>query len=173
MAASASSFLILDANVLIDYCAADRTVLTLVSQHVGRIHVPSVLLEEVDDLDESECGRLGLEVVQLSIDLLTLAGIRRPGLSYYDHLCLLAAKAGGWICVTNDGRMRRECGVDGVRVLWGLEPMVDLVSAGHMSAAEAEDVANRIHRANPLFITKEIVSRFVSRVNAPTGKKRR
>ena len=49
---------VLDANVLIDYSESDPSVLTLASRHVGRIHVPSVLLEDIDALDESECGRL-------------------------------------------------------------------------------------------------------------------
>ncbi len=171
--ADAPTFLILDANVLIDYCGADRSVLTLISQHVGRIHVPSVLLEEVDDLDESECDRLSLQVVEPSIALLAGAGRRRPGLSYYDHLCLLAAKEAGWTCVTNDGRLRRECSVDNVRVLWGLEPMVDLVGAGHLTPSQARDVAERIHQANPLFITIDIVKRFAARVEAASMKKRR
>jgi rRNA-processing protein FCF1 len=172
MAGAKSVFLILDTNVLIDYCAADRSVLTLISEHVGRVQVPTVLLEEVDDLDESECDRLSLQLVEPSLDLLTRAGKRRTGLSYYDHLCLLAAKESGWTCVTNDGRLRRECAVDGVRVLWGLEPMVDLVDGGHMSTAQARDVAERIHRANPLFITKAIVDRFSARVNATGAKSR-
>jgi len=165
--------LILDANVLIDYCGADRSILTLISERVGRIHVPSVLLEEVDDLDESDCDRLSLQLVEPSLELLIGAGKRRPGLSFYDHLCLLAAKEAGWTCVTNDGRLRRECGVDGVRVLWGLEPMVDLVAGGHMTAPQANEVAERIHQANPLFITTEIVKRFVARVNAAVAKRRR
>jgi len=165
--------LILDANVLIDYCGADRSILTLISDRVGRIHVPSVLLEEVDDLDESECDRLSLHLIEPSLELLTGAGKRRPGLSYYDHLCLLAAKEAGWTCVTNDGRLRRECGVEGVGVLWGLEPMVDLVADGHMTAPQAREVAERIHQANPLFITTEIVKRFVARVNAAAAKKGR
>ena len=167
------AFLILDANVLIDYCAADRTVLTLISRHVGRIHVPSVLLEEIDDLDESECDRLCLQVVEPSFEILVGAGKRRPGLSYYDHLCLLAAKNGNWTCVTNDGRLRRECKADGVPILWGLEPMIDLVTAAFMTAAQAHDVARRIHEANPLFITKAIVDRFVGHVNVAATKKRR
>jgi len=165
--------LILDANVLIDYCGADRSILTLISDRVGRIHVPSVLLEEVDDLDESECDRLSLLLIEPSLELLTGAGKRRPGLSYYDHLCLLAAKEASWTCVTNDGRLRRECGVEGVGVLWGLEPMVDLVAGGHMTAPQAREVAERIHQANPLFITTEIVKRFVTRVNAAGAKKGR
>jgi rRNA-processing protein FCF1 len=155
--------LILDANVLIDYCAADRWVLTLISQHVGRINVPAALLDEVEDLDESECDRLSIQVVELPLELLENAGKRRPGLSYYDHLCLLAAKEGGWTCVTNDGRLRRECAAETVPVLWGLEPMLDLIAGGQMTVAQAQEVAERIHESNPLFITKGIVGRFLTR----------
>ena len=93
MAALPSGFLILDANVLIDYCATDRSILTLISRHVGQIHVPVELLEEVKALDESECDRLGLHVFEPELEQLAAAGKRRPGLSYYDHLCLLVAKA--------------------------------------------------------------------------------
>jgi hypothetical protein len=95
MAVPRQGFLILDANVLIDYCAADRTVLTLISRHVGQVHVPVELLEEVKALDEGECERLGLRVFEPELELLMMAGKRRPCLSYYDHLCLLVAKQGG------------------------------------------------------------------------------
>ena len=70
--------------------------------------------------------------------MLAAAGRRRPGLSYYDHLCLLVAKQGGWTCVTNDGKFRRDCMAEKVPVLWGLEPMVELVAGGHLNAAEAK-----------------------------------
>jgi len=80
--------------VLIDYCAADSAILTLISRHVGQIHVPVELLEEVKALDESECERLGLRVFEPEFDVVAAAGKRRPGLSYYDHLCLLVATAG-------------------------------------------------------------------------------
>lgn len=162
--------LILDANVLIDYCATDRWVLTLISKHVGQINVPSALLDEVEDLDASECDRLSIHVVEPSLELLAGAGKRRPGLSYYDHLCLLAAKEGGWICVTNDGRLRRECAVEKVTVRWGLEPMVELVSGGHMTAGQAYEVATRIHESNPRFITKDIVNRFATRIRTAAKK---
>jgi len=40
MASQPAGLLIPDANVLIDYCAADSAILTLISRHVGQIHVP-------------------------------------------------------------------------------------------------------------------------------------
>lgn len=165
--------LVLDANVLIDYCAADRSVLSLISVHVGHIHVPSVLLEEVDDLDESECERLGLSVMEPPLAMLAAAATRRPGLSYQDHLCLLAAKQEGWICVTNDGRLRRECAAEGVAVLWGLEPMIDLVAVGQLEAAEAKRLAASIRVANPHFVTEGVVAAFGVKVDAAVRTRKR
>jgi hypothetical protein len=133
--------------------------------------VPSVILDEVDGLDESECARLGLVVVEPDGALLIAAGRRRPGLSYYDHVCLLAAKAAGWTCVTNDGRLRRECTADKVPVLWGLELMVPLVAERHLTASAATAVAGAIHTANPIYITKDIVRRFEMRVARTKGPK--
>ncbi len=164
MAAASGALFVLDSNVLIDYCEADRSVLTLASRYVGQIHVPSVLLDEVDGLDESECERLGLVVVEPDSALLVAAGRRRSGLSYYDHVCLLSAKADGWTCVTNDGRLRRECTVEKVRVLWGLELMVPLVVSRHLSVAAATAVAEAIHATNPLYITDDILRRFAARI---------
>ena len=40
MAQARDGLLILDANILIDFCESDPTVLLLVSQHIGQVHVP-------------------------------------------------------------------------------------------------------------------------------------
>jgi hypothetical protein len=133
--------------------------------------VPSVLLDEVDGLDESECERLGLVVVEPEGALLVAAARRRSGLSYYDHVCLLAAKAGGWTCITNDGRLRRECTADKVPVWWGLELMVPLVAGRHLTIPAAMAVAEAIQTTNPLYITKEIVRRFEMRIARTTGRR--
>jgi hypothetical protein len=153
MAVPPQGFLILDANVLIDYCAADRTILTLISSHVGQVHVPVELLEEVKALDEGECERLGLRVFEPELELLMTAGKRRPGLSYYDHLCLIA---------------------ENVPVLWGLEPMIDLVGSGNLTVAEAKKIAHTIQTENPLYITAAVVGRFLQKIEtvARRGRKR-
>jgi hypothetical protein len=62
-------FLLVDANVLVDYQAADLAILSLVSRHVGTVHVVSTVLAEVDGLDESECERLGFRVVEPTLAL--------------------------------------------------------------------------------------------------------
>ncbi len=57
-----------DANVLIDYTRTDPTVLTLVVRHLGPTHVPREVLGEVDQLDEEACDRLGLVVVEGTLE---------------------------------------------------------------------------------------------------------
>ena len=82
----AKRFLILDACVLIDFCKVDRSILSVVSAHVGQIHVPSPVLAEVDQLEEAEAMALGIEIVEPEIDQLVAAGATRAGLSFEDRL---------------------------------------------------------------------------------------
>jgi hypothetical protein len=85
--ASRKGLLIMDANVLIDLCEADRTVIRLISDHVGRIHVPlPVLREEVDQIDEAEYAKLGIVPVEPPFQTAVNAAARRAGLSFHDHL---------------------------------------------------------------------------------------
>jgi hypothetical protein len=53
--------LIVDACVLIDFAKADLAILTLVSRHVGDVHVPSPVFQEVKDLDPTMAASLGKE----------------------------------------------------------------------------------------------------------------
>lgn len=83
------ALLIMDANVLIDLCEADRTLIRLISQHVGPIHVPLPVLQEVDQIDEAQCADLGILLVEPSLQTaIDAATHRRAGLSFNDHLCL-------------------------------------------------------------------------------------
>jgi predicted nucleic acid-binding protein len=160
---SVGSLLILDACVLIDYLDADESVLAEIARHLGCVHVAATVLEEVNGLDESRAAELGLRVVEPSLELLADAAVRRGGLSFQDHVCLLLAKQEGWTCVTSDGALRKACVDDGVQVLWGLEPIALLVERGHMVADVAVELAGRIAALNP-YVTSEIVLRFVRRV---------
>ena len=165
----------MDANVLIDLCEADRTVIRLISDHVGQIHVPlPVLREEVDQIDEADYGELGIIAVAPPLQTATDAAARRAGLSFHDHLCLLLARANGWTCVTNDGRLRRECAAEKIPVLWGLETVALLVDDGVLTAKAAEEIGRAIQRANPRFITDEVIDGFLVRIgSAPKKKVRR
>ena len=51
--------LLLDANVVIDYAISDLGVLGLVARHIGHVHVVRSVLDEVEQIQEADCGRLG------------------------------------------------------------------------------------------------------------------
>jgi len=95
-------FLILDANVLIDYCAADRTILTLISRHVDKSLFRSNCLKRSSRSMRANASASAYACSSLSWNC-SWPWEAPTGLSYYDHLCLLVAKQGGWTCVTNDG----------------------------------------------------------------------
>lgn len=165
MGRSRTGLLIVDANVLIDFCEADRTVLRLISRHVGKVHVPlPVLREEVEQLDDSECAELGIILVEPSLELVAVVATRRAGLSFYDHLCLLLALENGWTCVTNDTCLRRECEAENIPVLWGLEMVALLVDRGILTPKAAEEIALAIRRANPRYITEKVLAKFLVRI---------
>lgn len=157
--------LIVDANVLIDLCEADRTVIRLISDHVGRVHVATpVLQEEVDQISDAEYLELGITAVEPPLEIAVDAVNRRSGLSFHDQLCLLLARENGWTCVTNDGRLRRECKQLDIPVLWGLETVALLVECGVLTAQAAGAIGWAIRRANPRFITADVLTNFLVRI---------
>lgn len=153
-----------DANVLIDYLAADATVLQLVSRHIGTVHVPRQVLQEVPRLGADKCERLDLHIVDESLEQLLEAGQRRGRLSFHDRLCLILARDAGWSCITNDRALRRECTDLSVPVLWGLELMILLAAGDHLTADAAIDIARAIRRSNSRHMTEEILERFSRRL---------
>lgn len=98
--------LVIDANVLIDYATTDESVLALAARHFGRFIVPLPVLDEVELLDAVAYERLGIEVVEPTLEQLLEAGAERGRLSFEDRLCLVVARDAGWLCVTNDRRLR-------------------------------------------------------------------
>jgi hypothetical protein len=93
--------LVADANVLIDYAQTDPSILTLHVRHFGPIYVPSVILDEVDQLDAADCESLELTVVEEPLEILVAASEERGPLSFEDRICLLLARTNQWICITN------------------------------------------------------------------------
>lgn len=146
---SRSPLFVVDANVLIDYAEADPTMLALMAQHVGPIHVPRRILQEVRGWTDSDCESHGLFVVTEEFDELTQATPTIAGLSFPDRLVMVIAQRRRWGVITNDGRLRRELAIRSINMRWGLEMMLDLVHAGHLSAAQATGVAERIVTNNP------------------------
>ena len=153
-----------DANVLIDYLAADMTVLQLVSRHIGTVHIPRQVLREVPKLGPDECERLNLHIVDESLEQLLEAGQHRGRLSFHDRLCLILARDAGWACVTNDRALRRACEDHSVPALWGLELMILLAAGHHLTIDAAVTTASAIRRSNPRHITEEILERFSRRL---------
>ena len=163
---STPGFLLVDANVLVDYQAADLAILSLVSRHVGTVHIVSTVLAEVDGLDESECERLGFRVVEPTLAQATEAASPNGRLSFQDRTCLVVCRDNGWTCVSNDKALRRSCDAVGVAVRWGLELMLELVQGGHLPAEDADEAAERIHQANPVFLNATILAAFREKLAA-------
>lgn len=142
--------LIVDANVLIDFCQTDPSVLTLVVRHVGVVNVAEPVLDEVDQLDRLAAEALGIRVVTPDFACFTRAAqlAQRSPLHFQDWVCLLLAEAHHWVCVTNDKRLRAQCQQREVAILWGLELLLRLVAQGALPAGNAVDIAEAIHRTN-------------------------
>ena len=158
--------LVFDANVLIDYASTDPSVLTLVVDHIGQVHVPRDVLEEVQLLDEEHCARLGMKVAEGTTEQIVEAGAGRGALSFADWMCLIIARENRWDCVTNDGALRRECEANGINVRWGLELLLDVVAAGGMSAAGSIACAEAI-AANNAWLKPEVIERFRRKAGGP------
>jgi predicted nucleic acid-binding protein len=155
----------MDANVLIDFCESDPSLIKIISDQIGTVHVPTPVLEqEVNNLQGQDWVALGIVPLEPSMDAVLAAADGRPGLSFHDLVCLCVAKENGLTCVTNDTRLRKECDAEGVPILWGLELLALLVDRQVLGSAAAIAAAEAIHRANPAFITQRVLGRFRTRV---------
>jgi hypothetical protein len=125
--------LIIDACVLIDFCEADASVLTVFSRHIGAISVAATTLDEVDQVDDSKAAALGLKVIDPTFEQLAASALKRGRLSAADHLCLVLARENGWTCLSSDKALRAACTTEGISVMWGLELLALTVEAGFLS----------------------------------------
>ena len=157
--------LLLDACVLIDYLKTDRSILPLIARHVGPIHVASPVSDEVNEITrEKDLARLGLIVVEPEIEDALAAATERGSTSFQDRLCCLTARRFGFVCVTNDTRLRKRCQREGLPVLWGLQLIGELHANGGISARRAITFANRMHETNPWHLSEKIVQRFIKAI---------
>lgn len=156
--------LVTDANALIDYASTDDAVLALASRHLGPVIIPAPVLDEVELLDVADCERLGMRVIDPTLEQLLEAGSQRGSLSFEDRLCLIVARDGGWSCVTSDRRLRAACEASSVPVMWSLELVTELVDAGELSADQAITIAAELHEISPRHITAEVVDEVRRRV---------
>ena len=143
-------FLVVDANVLIDFCKTQSSLLTLVSRHVGTIHVASPVLDEVHELDAERAHELGLVIVTPELAMVRSAALsaKHSPLHFQDWICLLLAEEQSWICVTNDKRLRSECETRNVPVMWEFQLLLELVKCRALTAEDALAAANAIAGIN-------------------------
>ena len=158
--------LLSDANVLIDYRDSDPVSLRLVSEHVGPVHILRQVLEETKGMTLKQCHSLSITVHELETEALLEQVNITSRLAYADRLCFLACRNNGWICVSNDRRLRRMCEKHDISLFWGLELMVELVRTNALEPLRATQVATKIHENNPFHITRDIVERFVAKLEA-------
>lgn len=157
-----ATVLLADADVLIDYRESELAILELVARHIGRVVVLPPVLDEVRHVTALECGRLGIEVIEVETDRMLQAAEVGSRISFNDRLCMIVCREEGWTCVTNDGALQRLCSRYGVKTRFGLSLMVDLVAVGALTNRRAMEVARRIQASNPLHITGRVLNRFRS-----------
>lgn len=173
--AAGQRLMVMDACVLIDFLNTDPSVLRLVKEYVGPVHVVSAVIEEVDQIrNEEDLIEIGLIVVEPDMDDAYAAAGGSGATSYYDRLCLLTAKKYGFTCITNDKNLRKACELENIRLLWGLELLAELHKAGGIPGKDVEALAVDIRKTNPKHITAEIVARFtrIVRKQEPQRSKR-
>ncbi len=153
--------------MLIDYQGVDLSIFTLVSEHLGRVIVSSqVVLDEVDALEIDDCETLGITCIDPTMEHLALAQASDSALSFHDLLCFALARDEDATCVTNDMRLRNECGDHDIELRWGLQIMLELVEAKALEEERAVEIATAICRRNQT-LGEEILERFCKIVARP------
>ena len=162
--------LLADANVLIDYQHSDLDLLALVGERVAPIFVLTSILQEVDDLSEEDCRGLGIRVIEATTEELLRAQQHPLRAHLNDRLCFVVAESRGFVCLTNDGKLRRYCRKQGVPTRYGLSLVVDLVADDALPLRRAEAVAEALRASNDRYLTREVLSGFLAAVRAASAR---
>lgn len=157
-------FLILDANVLIDFIKCDKSIIKLICTYVGQIYLATPILDEIKDLCETDCIELGINLVEPELEHLLLAAQPIGPLSFQDKLCLILARKYSFTCVSNDKPLRQKCEMEGIPLIWGIELICIVVESGGLPADNAKDIILAIHHDNPKYITRTIVESAFERL---------
>jgi len=153
-----------DACVLRDFLDADAAILGLIEGFLGRVVVLTTTRDSVNGLTIEHCRILHLDLEEPSDEDFGLAAPRIPGLAFDDRLCIEVSQRRGYICVTNDKRARKELESRGVRHLWGLEILLELVRAGAITKARARKVVLAMQKNSPGHFNEDIVALFMKRL---------
>ncbi len=133
--------------------------------YVGQLMVASTILEEIKGFEASDCLKLGIQMIEPTLEQVAAAAEKPRPLSFYDWLCLQLAEQYGWICVTNDKALRRQCTANNVPVIWELEMLCLVVEAGGLPAEECKIFIREIQKHNPYFITDLVVETAFRRLD--------
>jgi hypothetical protein len=161
-----------DSCALIDLLDANESVLSLIVQHLAPLIVITPVLGEIAQLDVRRCVALGPTVVEPSLEQLDEAADPHPGLSFADRLCLIVARDGGLVCLTNDGPLGAECITRGVATERGLRPLITLVRLGVLTAEAAIATVQRVATSNS-YVTEAVVADFIRQAREASERRRR
>ena len=164
MALNVGEFLIFDSSALIDYCRADKAILKLVSLHLAPILIPLPILQEVRQLTVNELPDLGFKIHDPSLQELIEAGNSKRPLSLPDMTCFILARDRSLPCVTNDKKLRSLCEANDIKVFWGLEPLLWLVTKAALTKQMALTIAKTIQENNPRFLTEKVLQTFSTKL---------
>jgi hypothetical protein len=156
---------ITDANVLIDYLVIDKKILKLIPGLFKEATIPIDVLNEVEQITESQIKAYGFTVYYPEPDTYYKAINSYNGLSYEDNICIIDCQKNGWGIVTNDTKMRKKCEEEGLELFWGLQLIVILVEKGRLSKNEAIKASEKIENSNPM-ITEGDIKKFKIKINA-------
>ncbi|HRU38383.1 MAG TPA: hypothetical protein P5511_00800 [Candidatus Goldiibacteriota bacterium] len=141
--------IISDASVLIDLIKADKEVLEIAAGCFD-LHISYLVLDEINQLDESKAKALGLKIYEESPEMLEHAFGQESSLSPADWACLAIAKKEGYHCLTNDQNLYNRCGVEGVNAIRGLRLLLVLVEKEKITKSRARTTAETIRKQNVL-----------------------
>ena len=163
---------VFDACALIDLFESDVGLLGLIARHLGPVVVLTPILGEVTGLEEDLCAELGLSIIEPTLDQMSEAANAGGRLSFYDWLCLIAARDAGWTCVSSDGALLQVCQQQNVATVRGLRPILELVERGHLHFRLAVSAIRAIRTKN-CYITVAVVSAFTEELRAAARVARR
>jgi rRNA-processing protein FCF1 len=151
--------LLVDSCALIDYYEHASEVLAAYSRTLGKIYVPTHVVDEATQRRTMDLDSLGLIVIECSQAQLAHAAAAVPRLSFTDRVVLKLAEDVQATLVTNDIALRRACSAIPVRTVWTLELLGQCSQAELLTVESAIAIAQQMHAGNPA-ITRDLVERF-------------
>ena len=111
-----------------------------------------------------EANRLGLNIIDATINQMEEASARGGPLSMEDKLTFIIARDNRQVCWTSDKNLRNKCLENGVSVYWGLEILLILCREGRLTVQRALKTAEKIKECGA-HISKEVLDDFRNQVD--------